>query len=380
MELDIRFNSRSQKGYEFQNTEKFIHFINEQLKYWEPFLNEFDLTKVANQPISSARNLKNLLTEISALEKALDNQATQEQQKQTAKMHFSNSVRTNMGFWLHSEDLLTSPYIDCYRRFGANVAQHFIGYATGTEAISKQITPDTLNAYIFLYEYRNSSIDYIIRLESEKKSIQETLQNLRINCKDIEDLFDNQNQQIESLKESASNDFQRLFHDNSSEHSQNQIRFTNEFDEFIADSTKKIESLENLYQEKLRLAEPAQYWKKSAEKYAKQGYTFMAILVLWIVCGFVYLGTFFNNWLQGQTHHLNLTTLEGAVIFGTVVTIYTLLAKTISKLTFSSMHLMRDSEEREQLTYLYLSLTKENELDKTSRDIILQSLFSPEFR
>ena len=50
--------------------------------------------------------------------------------------------------------------------------------------------------------------------------------------------------------------------------------------------------------------------------------------------------------------------------------------KVLSKMTFSSFHLMRDAQEREQLTYLYLALTHESEIDKSSRDIVLQSLFS----
>ena len=37
---------------------------------------------------------------------------------------------------------------------------------------------------------------------------------------------------------------------------------------------------------------------------------------------------------------------------------------------------MRDAEEREQLTYLYLSLNNEKKIDEKSRDIILQALFS----
>jgi hypothetical protein len=48
----------------------------------------------------------------------------------------------------------------------------------------------------------------------------------------------------------------------------------------------------------------------------------------------------------------------------------------LSKLTFSSFHLMRDSEEREQLTYLYLSLNNEGQIDGTSRELVLQALFS----
>jgi hypothetical protein len=37
---------------------------------------------------------------------------------------------------------------------------------------------------------------------------------------------------------------------------------------------------------------------------------------------------------------------------------------------------MRDAQEREQLTYLYLSLTDEAAIDKESRHIVLQALFS----
>ena len=46
-------------------------------------------------------------------------------------------------------------------------------------------------------------------------------------------------------------------------------------------------------------------------------------------------------------------------------------------MTFSSYHLQRDAEEREQLTHLYLSLINEGaDLDTDSRSIVLQSLFS----
>ena len=37
---------------------------------------------------------------------------------------------------------------------------------------------------------------------------------------------------------------------------------------------------------------------------------------------------------------------------------------------------MRNAEESEKLTYFYLSLLSENRVDESSRDIILQALFS----
>jgi hypothetical protein len=48
----------------------------------------------------------------------------------------------------------------------------------------------------------------------------------------------------------------------------------------------------------------------------------------------------------------------------------------LAKMTFSSFHLQRDAEEREQLAYVYLALVNESKADDESQKIILQSLFS----
>ena len=50
--------------------------------------------------------------------------------------------------------------------------------------------------------------------------------------------------------------------------------------------------------------------------------------------------------------------------------------KILARLTFSSYHLSRDSEEREQLTHFYLALKKDASVSDGDRQLILQSLFS----
>ena len=82
------------------------------------------------------------------------------------------------------------------------------------------------------------------------------------------------------------------------------------------------------------------------------------------------------TWLQGQDIGVQLNTIQGVILFGSIAAVYAFLMRVLSRLTFSSFHLMRDAEEREQLTYLYLSLSHETEVDATSREIILQALFS----
>ena len=43
---------------------------------------------------------------------------------------------------------------------------------------------------------------------------------------------------------------------------------------------------------------------------------------------------------------------------------------------FSSYHLARDAEERHTLTFFYLALIKDTEVNEEDRKMILQSLFS----
>ena len=92
--------------------------------------------------------------------------------------------------------------------------------------------------------------------------------------------------------------------------------------------------------------------------------------------GIIYLYDLFSAWLFGMETVIKLNTIQGITIFGSIVAVYAFWVKTLSRLIFSSYHLMRDSEEREQLTYLYLALVDDNKIEESSREIILQSLFS----
>ena len=100
--------------------------------------------------------------------------------------------------------------------------------------------------------------------------------------------------------------------------------------------------------------------------------------MVYLVLGVGIFGYSLINWVQGQAVPIpvEIDTIQGIVIFGTFIAIYAYLAKLLSRLTFSAFHLMRDAEEREQLTHVYLSLINEKSIDEKSRDIVLQALFS----
>lgn len=149
-------------------------------------------------------------------------------------------------------------------------------------------------------------------------------------------------------------------------------RFTKELNVW----REKVSSLEATYEELLRLRKPAQYWSKSARKYGLQGLCFTALILIFVFGGLIYFESFFIAWLQGHEVGVQLNTIQGVVIFGSILAVYAFLVRVFSRLAFSSFHLMRDSEEREQLTYLYLSLAEETSVNDDARMIILQALFS----
>ena len=103
---------------------------------------------------------------------------------------------------------------------------------------------------------------------------------------------------------------------------------------------------------------------------------FAALIIIFVAVGLIYFEGFFIVWLQGQEVGVKLNTIQGVVIFGTFVAVYAFLIRVLSRLAFSSFHLMRDAEERELLTYLYLSLSEETSVDEEARSIVLQALFS----
>ncbi len=149
-----------------------------------------------------------------------------------------------------------------------------------------------------------------------------------------------------------------------------------EFSTYLNDCVTRTSELENTYQEKLRLEKPATYWKRSARKYGIQGGLWSLALLASLLLGVYYFSEFFTDWLKGKEIDVELSTMQGVILFGSVVAIYAFMVKILSRLTFSSFHLMRDAEEREQLTYLYLALNNDQNIDEKSRDIVLQALFS----
>lgn len=151
------------------------------------------------------------------------------------------------------------------------------------------------------------------------------------------------------------------------------------FKAFDTDAAKKIQDLEKTYEEKLRLEKPAEYWHLRAAKLKKEGWK----SIYWLIglVAFACLTLYLLLWLTPEGMLLSFKTnqsgaIKWSVIYITFLSFLAFGIRALNKVAFSSFHLARDAEEREQLTYVYLSLIKGSAVNEKEKNLIIQSLFS----
>lgn len=147
----------------------------------------------------------------------------------------------------------------------------------------------------------------------------------------------------------------------------------------LKEKNEKLESLENVYQENLRLKAPAQHWKDLEDHYEKKGDiwrrwtigAFIIVMALLIVIFFELPSVFLMD-----TSFLTFNSLRSTVVLAVIIALGVYLIKLFVKLSMSAYHLSRDAKERFELTSFYLSLINEAAIAPEDRNIVLQALFS----
>lgn len=259
-------------------------------------------------------------------------------------------------------------------------------YITGAEDYLSQKNINTiqdkdyLSGVIYAYEFKNQDYtDILQRRNHEKKSLSQ-----------IRTSF----QEHLGEAESHLNDYLKRTQTNLTEHyetldtlkiDKNKIfddwfqSTNNEFDTFYSNAQKSITDNEVLYREKLRLDAPADYWKQRGVKLKADGQKFLIWLIVLIVFSanglFILLFQIPDGMLL-KVFDDKVTAIKWSIILVTMLSLLAYGIKILARLTFSSYHLSRDSEEREQLTHFYLALKQDASVSDSDRQLILQSLFS----
>lgn len=146
---------------------------------------------------------------------------------------------------------------------------------------------------------------------------------------------------------------------------------------YFSERDKQCADLENLYENKLRIEKPANYWKQMSEMYARKGKVWLiagcllaALIIAMLICIIIFVPNVFDadsHWFDILKNSAIVTVIAGVAIY--VLRIFV-------KMALSSFHLGRDAKEREQLSYYYLSLIEGKAITDRERALIINSLFS----
>ena len=141
----------------------------------------------------------------------------------------------------------------------------------------------------------------------------------------------------------------------------------------------KMEEIENLYNEKLRLESPAKYWSELEDKYRNEGFKWLrATVITSVILIALLVSILYNipNSLNIKYVDFNFESLRSTLILAVITSVGVYMLRLFVKMAISAYHLSRDAKERYQLSYFYLSLINDKAIYEGDRSIVLQSLFS----
>ena len=148
---------------------------------------------------------------------------------------------------------------------------------------------------------------------------------------------------------------------------------------FLEDKKTKLIELEKTYKENLKLKAPAEYWDKLRKEYEEKANKWrnwsigIAIFLIALLSVILYITP---DSLNINLNEFKFEDLRATLILTVIISIGVYMLRIFVKLSLSAYHLSRDAKERNQLTYVYLSLLSEGDISESERNIVFQSLFS----
>ena len=333
----------------------YYRYLVEQIAFWD----KHD----GNDTLVSITQHNRLKTAMSYFESAVKHYRNN--QRSQGENNLNNSFSTLSQGCLHSNTFLA----DFVIRF-ADSTQNFIsGLKKGlqkTRNNSQSYSVDELEGVITALNYRNSSITL-------QHFSPEAIQLLQQNA-------DEANRKYADL----SGRYTKSFEEHEKQMKSVETQTNQHFDTFECESRKnheaaeqRLKELETLYEEKLKLQAPAQYWDKMESDYNNSGGIWLIcsgilsfIMVTVLICMFKSL----PNELIGGENLMYLFKSSAIITITTSVGVY--LLRLMVKMATSSFHLARDAKERSKLSYFYLALIENKAVTEKERAIVLNALFS----
>ena len=346
-----------------------IHkWLSNQITGWE------NLDSIPNEFENSKNHFKNLRNRIENFldsnirqnsEQSLTNNWRNQQNQLAAKNNYFTFDCPGSKFLMDIYNKKPNSFQGAYHFIigspRTNNKNEFIGTVLAYEFESKEL--------IDLQNRRNKEKRSITKIRNQfveqlNESETQLTEHLTNSTKDYNDYVS----QIDSFKKEKEDLFTKWFEDSKEK-----------FTSFDSESKTKIKDLEKTYEELLRLKKPAEYWSSRAKTLKKEGWK----AIYWLIglVGFACVTLYLLLWLTPEGMLLsfvegNAQAIKWSIVYITFISFLAFGIRALNKVVFSSFHLARDAEEREQLTYVYLSLIKDSAIEEKDKNLIMQSLFS----
>lgn len=359
---------------EFTSLKLLYEFFRSEGEFWRKVKEEIPPQfRSNNKHVESGAKFKFAADELEGWSDL--NSATDAQLNQKINQIKSGALRGLSTDWLWSGLPFIRNYIDCLMEYGITRANTFVSFVIG-KGFSGAQNYEEFQGQLYGYEYLNQDSDIVSRTQGEEASLSILRDKFFVEQNALFIHVQNSKNSFEEWDSKARKRAERLYNLQAKLGRRGERLKKKRFDTQIQEWKESIDLLEKTYEEKLKLQGPADYWRKASRKYGLESLFGIVAFMCINIFALVYFMEFFFGWLHSEPTPLSVGSLQGAIILGSIAAIYAFMMRVLTKLIFSSLHLMRDTKEREHLTYLYLSLSNEAAVDEKSREIVLQALFS----
>lgn len=338
------------------STKHYVDYLEQEIKFWK----ENDPDRKLNQIV----NYQKFTNAKQQLEQAL-NYGQSPNNTSTVNIFLKQSLDYLKDGVIYSKTRLAAIFLQYLDRSASFLSGLRIGLLN-TKSSTIPNTVDGWEGFFAAMTYKDTYTKYLSCSEETIVKFQETVKTSSENYATLNRSytasFHEQEQRIADITQQTNTHLASM---------------EREKNDFFNSAGDKLQALEDLYGEKLKLSEPAQYWEKIDKDYGRKGTKWLiisAILAVVIIGGLIAfllcVPTIFSedyHWFDNIKNSAIITVIASIAIYMLRLTV---------KMATSSYHLSRDAKERHNLSYFYLALIEKNAVSDKERALVLNALFS----
>lgn len=351
IEKDIE---KKETTFQVTSAQQYITYINEEIAFWEE------------------HDPENKLNEFSQLSKLRQAKSYFDQ----AIRYYTSSSSNGESSMNQSLSQMSSGHLGSTTKLAGTILKHkdrgiyFLrGFMAALSSNRTQSAPNSIDGvagFIAALEYKKvikqivtASVQDVLSFEENVRQADENY--AKLNAEYVTSFHD-QEARVAKFAEEADAQIQTLKEDS---------------EKYFAAQILRSSELETLYEEKLKLQAPAEYWNEMDKQYTKSGRIWLGVSVaftLLIIVALILVLKHLPNLFSVDSHWIDV--FKNYAILTVITSIAVYILRLLVKMAVSSFHLSRDAKERNKLTYFYLALIEKNAVTEKERAIILNSLFS----